>query len=383
MSPPTTAPPRRLFRGLVGAAVLAASVTVAPAQAAPPPQSAAAPPYVLTDLGALEGGTASFALGVGSDGTAVGTSRTGSSFRPQVAVRWRAGQVENLGTLPGSTFSRAFSVNARGQAVGEAFTPSPEVSRAVLWEADGSIRDLGTLGGRSAVANDIDDSGRAFGVSSPASGPSVATVWDQSGPRALPALDPQATGPSRANAVSTSGTAVGSAPTRVEGGASVGQAVRWTTRGPQLSASALERLESGRFATAYGVNERDTAVGEASRLDPSQNDPQRTSTRAVRWDGTRVQELPGLRSYRFTRANDVSDRGDVVGFASGFAGFPTIDGAAVLWRDGQAIDLNTVVADGADGFVLRTAEAINERGQIVGFGSRDGQTHAFLLTPAS
>jgi probable HAF family extracellular repeat protein len=59
---------------------------------------------------------------------------------------------------------------------------------------------------------------------------------------------------------------------------------------------------------------------------------------------------------------------------------PTIDGAAVLWWRGQAHDLNDLVLDG-EGFVLRTAESVNDAGQIVGFGTRDGQTHAFRLEP--
>jgi uncharacterized membrane protein len=361
---------------LAGAAALAVA---APAAAASSEQST--PRYVLTDLGALPGGTASFALGVSPDGAAVGTSRTGTGSRPQLAVRWRDGHVENLGTLPGSTFSRAFEVNGSGQAVGEAFTAPPETSRAVLWEADGTLRDLGTLGGPSAVANAIDERGRAFGVSSQASGPSVATVWERTGPRALPAVDPGASGISRVNAVTTSGRAVGSAPARTETGSTVGVATRWDPRGQSWTATALERLESGRFATAYGVSENGTAVGEATRLDPTDSAPARTSTRAVRWDGTRVTELPAVGSYRFTRANEVANRGDVVGHASGFAGFPTIDGVAVLWRGDRAVDLNTAVVGGTDGFVLRTAESVNDAGQIVGFGSRDGQTGAFLLTP--
>jgi uncharacterized membrane protein len=251
----------------------------------------------------------------------------------------------------------------------------------VLWERDGTLRDLGTLGGPSAVANDIDERGRAFGVSSQASGPSVATVWDRGGPRALPPVDPQAAGVSRVNAVTTSGRAVGSAPGRVEDGSSIGQAVRWDPRGQGFAATVLERLEPGRFATALGVSEKGTAVGEASRLDATPTSAARTSTRAVRWDGTRVVELAPVASYRFTRANDVSDSGEVVGFASGFAGFPTIDGTAVLWHGDRAVDLNTAVSGGTGGFVLRTAESIDERGRIVGFGTRDGQTRAFLLTP--
>lgn len=115
---PTVLTRPRLLGGLVAATACATAMAAGPAVAAPPgppPGRGAAPGYTLTDLGTLPGGTASFALGVGNDGDAVGTSHTGTGFRPQVAVRWRDGGIENLGTLPGSTFSRAFEVNSKGQ----------------------------------------------------------------------------------------------------------------------------------------------------------------------------------------------------------------------------------------------------------------------------
>jgi hypothetical protein len=43
-------------------------------------------------------------------------------------------------------------------------------------------------------------------------------------------------------------------------------------------------------------------------------------------------------------------------------------------------DLNNQVTN-LDGWVLQTAESINDSGQIVGYGTRDGNTRAFLLTP--
>jgi probable HAF family extracellular repeat protein len=45
-------------------------------------------------------------------------------------------------------------------------------------------------------------------------------------------------------------------------------------------------------------------------------------------------------------------------------------------------DLNTLLPPGT-GCVLRSATAINDRGQIVGQAACGGTLHAFLLTPDS
>jgi hypothetical protein len=43
-------------------------------------------------------------------------------------------------------------------------------------------------------------------------------------------------------------------------------------------------------------------------------------------------------------------------------------------------DLNTLIRDGS-GWQLEEAAAINDLGQIVGYGYYDGEKRAFLLTP--
>jgi hypothetical protein len=44
------------------------------------------------------------------------------------------------------------------------------------------------------------------------------------------------------------------------------------------------------------------------------------------------------------------------------------------------LDLNDLIPAGS-GFTLQAARGINDAGQIAGFGTFDGATHAFLLTP--
>ena len=58
----------------------------------------------------------------------------------------------------------------------------------------------------------------------------------------------------------------------------------------------------------------------------------------------------------------------------------TSDDRAFLWDGAALIDLNDRIADA--GWVLQSAAAINEAGQIVGSGRHNGYPAAFLLTPS-
>lgn len=55
---------------------------------------------------------------------------------------------------------------------------------------------------------------------------------------------------------------------------------------------------------------------------------------------------------------------------------------AFIWRDGQAYNLNDCVDPQADR-VLWSAEAVNNAGQIAGWGMQKGKLRAFVLTPVS
>ncbi len=53
---------------------------------------------------------------------------------------------------------------------------------------------------------------------------------------------------------------------------------------------------------------------------------------------------------------------------------------AFLWENGAMSDLNTLLPAGSSGWILTTATAINDNGDIVGSGLLNGQVHGFLLT---
>lgn len=74
-------------------------------------------------------------------------------------------------------------------------------------------------------------------------------------------------------------------------------------------------------------------------------------------------------------AYDINNNGWIVGSSDFAAQTPH----AFIYRDGQMKDLNALIA--GNGWVLTSANAINDAGQIVGTGTFEGQTRAFLLTP--
>ncbi|MBV9274591.1 MAG: hypothetical protein JO333_11905, partial [Verrucomicrobia bacterium] len=60
--------------------------------------------------------------------------------------------------------------------------------------------------------------------------------------------------------------------------------------------------------------------------------------------------------------------------------FPAVNLHAFLYTAGTVQDLNNLLATNP-GWILQTATGINNAGQIVGYGTINGQIHAFLLTP--
>lgn len=104
------------------------------------------------------------------------------------------------------------------------------------------------------------------------------------------------------------------------------------------------------------------------------------------WQGADFSFLPAITSGVGISATPraINEAGQAVGEMY-YAGY---DARAVLWTEGAAgwslTDLNTLNPAGSAFWSLSTATDVNERGQIVGFGSVHGdwRTHAFLLTPA-
>ena len=98
-------------------------------------------------------------------------------------------------------------------------------------------------------------------------------------------------------------------------------------------------------------------------------------------DGAGMKDLGTLGGPK-SRAHDINNAGQVVGSAD-LVDNGVVCSHAFVYSGGKMRDLNSLV-DPAAGWSLLVATAINDSGQIAGYGTTpDGNTRAFLLTPTS
>lgn len=371
----------RLPLRALGTAMLMLGVAVGSSHSA---HSETAPPrYLITDLGTLnDSQDNTFASGLNAVGQAVGTGRTSTASRPQIAYRWDRGEMVNLGTLPGSTFSRAFTLNNAGFAVGEAFT-SPaagELSRAILWAPDGTLTDIdGFVAG--GVAYGINNSNVVVGASTQTTdaGNTVrAFRWEAGTFQDLGTLSTVVNASSRGLRINDQGHVVGSSQTDfLHEGARASHAFLWRD-GVMTDLGSLSD-DPGDYSIAYELNEADQVVGEGVVGEVPSSSGTLSVQHGFLWNNGVMTDLGTLGTLRHSRANDINNRGQIVGHSTQIVGAPA-NGRAVLWENGRINDLNDLVTPN-NRWVLQTAESINDRGEIIGYGTFVGQTRAFLLTP--
>jgi probable HAF family extracellular repeat protein len=83
-----------------------------------------------------------------------------------------------------------------------------------------------------------------------------------------------------------------------------------------------------------------------------------------------------------SNACGINEAGQVVGY-SDITGSSDSHSHAFIYSRAKLLDLNNLVAPNS-GWILYSATGINDRGQIVGYGSgpiSNNGTHGFLLTP--
>jgi len=367
--------------------------------------------YTVTDLGPTNDTAFSQATFVANNGVT-----TGLTLNPdftQHAVLWHKGRITDLGTPGlGGQNSGAFGVNGKGEVVGQAESSNLDSNNEnfcgygtgleclpFLWE-DGTITALQLLGGNNGTVGVINNRGEVAGIAETdirdaqcpsgvavnGTGPQVldfeAVVW---GPRRgqvrmLTPLPGDSVG--IALGMNDKGQVVGAsgscANTVLPGFAAAPHAVLWDTDGSVHDLGNLGgTVNTGLLAVgnvAEAINNHGHIVGVSAL-------PGNQSIHAFLWTNeTGIQDLGTLSGDVYSAGLGINDRGDVVG--------ASIDGnpangnpRAYLRRNGVMIDLNSLVQADAPLYLL-TAFAINDAGEIAGFGvNSTGDIHAFLAIP--
>ncbi|HEX7525679.1 MAG TPA: DUF3466 family protein, partial [Gaiellaceae bacterium] len=310
----------------------------------------------VVDLGTL-GGNSSVAAALNDSGVVVGTSRLPGSEVTH-AFRFSGGRMRDLGTLPGKENSAAAAVNSAGEVAGTSWRN--ESTEAFRSDSGG----LSTVQGPSpatplSTATGIDDAGGVVG-SVAGTGPGAKPVGVSSGPAGAHPFD-QA-GPATPTGVSSTGDVVGS----VRAGAASRAFVEHGGVTKELGT-----LGPGGSSVASAVNDAGMVVGWST------SGPGGVA-HAFLYARGRMVDL-GLPRDAESEARALNDAGQIVG---DFFDAGSSRSHAFLYENGAAVDLNTLV-DSGSGWILEQATGINDRGEIVGVGSHDGATRAFLLIPGA
>ena len=253
----------------------------------------------LTDIGTALGLSTNIVFDINDDGEiAGGYDGIDEHLHAFTCIN---GQKTDLGALPGGTDSVACGINGSGSVVGLANNSTGEV-HAVLWQND-QIADLGTLAGQWSVAFRINSSGTAVGFATD--------------PNSIAAL-------------------LGGNPASGLIAVLTGSATALSWQNGQIA--QLPPLPGATSAVAVAINDLGQIVGQSSASI--------VGTHAVLWQSQQAAatDLGTLPPYHYCAALSINNVGQIVGvsFDLDHSG-SVVPGRAVVWRNGQAVDLNTLI----------------------------------------
>lgn len=389
-------PRYRRFRALLACCIILSALASLPWLA--PPPVAAGTAYTIVDLGSLrpDNSGRSRADGINEGGQIVGNADFTANADVHAFLREPNGTMRDLGTgyPQNKGLALAFAVNSAGTVAGISQN-MPEREHAIVWRRDGngaySAHLLDSLTGddlSGAGARDINDLGWVVGSGDAPRSSSHGALWQIAEDGTITTID---LGTLRnvdgalsfANALNDAGTIVGSADT-----AQGYTATRWV-----IDASGnptildLGKVIENSSSSANDINDLGLIVGQ-------QTTQGSFSTRATLWrieaeNEVSSLQLPDLLGSEFvvSIAEAINNHGLIVGKSSSVlrpADFYEST-HAVAWRIGPGdtagiIDLNSLIPSTL-GWELVTATDINDAGQIVGTGRRNGEDRAFLLNP--
>ncbi|MFL6583794.1 MAG: hypothetical protein ACJ8KU_04685 [Chthoniobacterales bacterium] len=351
---------------------MTATVIVAPFAAA-----FAQPSYFLTELPTPLGYDSSAPYQINDQGFVAGSSSRGGS---QVATVWKSGSVQVLGKLDKGTYSIANAVNSTGVVAGEGDDGD---GRPLGWVTSGgklvnffsnnggntrpvAINDAGVIGGYYVKGFSSTWRGAIWKID-----PKDARKSTKTDLPILPGSDPL-----NASAISFAFN-------------KSLQAAGWATN-PEISQHAafwnndaahtivdLGVYGSDWTSVANSLNDFGQVVGEShppfgSRPVLWQNDAAHTAV-----------ALPFLPGDNYGAAQLINSSGTIIGWSavSEPGTWNVGPSRIVVWSGGLPYELQSLVAQAADGWTINQVMSINNLGQMAALATRNGVTRAVVLTP--
>ncbi|MEY2501078.1 MAG: hypothetical protein QOI07_1412 [Verrucomicrobiota bacterium] len=359
-------------RGLKLLAAAAAAIALAAI-----PAAYAQPSFFLSELPTPAGYEFSVPYQINDQGFVAGSSTRGSD---QVATIWKGGAAQLLGKLKDGTYSQANAINSKGVAAGEGDDGDGR-PLGVVTSAGKLVNFFSNNGGntRPVAINDAGEVGGYFikGFDSQWRG----GIWkiDPKDPRkstliTLPILP--GGDPTTASAISFAFNKTSQA-TGYSSNSAIGQhAVFWKNDAAHTIVD-LGVFGSDWSSIANNLNDLGQVVGEShppfgSRPVLWQNDAAHTAV-----------ELPLLSGDNYGSANLINSNGTIVGWSAyDEPGTWNVGPSKIaIWIGGVAYDLQSLVAQSVDGWVINQVMSINNLGQMAALATHNGVIRAVVLNP--
>jgi probable HAF family extracellular repeat protein len=331
--------------------------------------------YTITDIGPIQPNS-STGMNNAAVVQVVGTTTTGQAFL------WDSVHgMQDLGTVGTDQLGAAFAVNDTGQVAGWSYTETFEINKqhpdgyyvitsqhAFLWTSASGLKSIG----KTEVPSGINASGELSGTI----GNTVAGLWTGTWTK-LGTLGGSYTY-SWSGGINNFGQVVGASLTATD----VERAFLWTPSTSGGQSGTMQDL--GTFGTnswANAINSQGYVAGVSGDLSWTPHPFLWRPTTANGTSGT----LINLGGGDLGDAYAINSSAVVVG---DFTPTGTQQMDAALWQPGTngaytVSDLNSLIPTGT-GWALISADAINDRGQIVVEATQaNGPVHALLLTPTT
>jgi len=284
--------------------------------------------------------------------------------------------VQNLGSFGGTSCCLVVTNNDRGWVDGTSNLPGDKSFHPFLWR-NGVMKDLGTLGGPNASAGGMNDRGDVTVGGADTGEPDplgedfctfgthqtcLSFVWHNGKRTLIPTLGGNN---NDVNTINNNGLVQAVAETAVHGNCAAPQvliyeAFQWNPATGKIV--RLPPLKGDAISEAFALNDRGDAAGYSGICGNGEADPY-AMNHAVLWRHHKPIDLGNLGGSIFISANDINNRGQVVG-TSALRGNRTAH--AFLWQNGTMTDLGAVAGDH-----VSISGGINDVGQIATQSCKD------------